>query len=169
MGSMSVNLCGIELENPVIPASGTFGYGYEFAELYDINELGTFSFKGTTRDPRFPALMVCNSLFGGGLTCKLFQNVRERLSLCYYVSSMVYGAKGIVMVSSGIDTSNYTLAKDEILRQLEACQAGDITPEELTAYLAAAGFTDIRQYGSLKLRKPAAGEERIFFTARKPR
>ena len=53
MGSMSVNLCGIELENPVIPASGTFGYGYEFAELYDINELGTFSFKGTTRDPRF--------------------------------------------------------------------------------------------------------------------
>ena len=50
---MNVNLCGIELENPVIPASGTFGYGYEFAELYDINELGTFSFKGTTREPRF--------------------------------------------------------------------------------------------------------------------
>ena len=53
MGSLSVNLCGIELDNPVIPASGTFGFGYEFAELYDINELGTFSFKGTTRDPRF--------------------------------------------------------------------------------------------------------------------
>ncbi len=53
MGSLNVNLCGIELSNPVIPASGTFGYGYEFAELYDINELGTFSFKGTTRDPRF--------------------------------------------------------------------------------------------------------------------
>ena len=51
MGSLSVNLCGIELSNPVIPASGTFGYGYEFAELYDINCLGTFSFKGTTRDP----------------------------------------------------------------------------------------------------------------------
>lgn len=50
---MNVNLCGIELENPVIPASGTFGYGYEFAEIYDINELGTFSFKGTTREPRF--------------------------------------------------------------------------------------------------------------------
>ena len=50
---MNVNLCGIELDNPVIPASGTFGYGYEFAELYDINELGTFSFKGTTRAPRF--------------------------------------------------------------------------------------------------------------------
>ena len=50
---MNVNLCGIELDNPVIPASGTFGYGYEFAELYDINVLGTFSFKGTTKDARF--------------------------------------------------------------------------------------------------------------------
>ena len=50
---MSVDLCGIELDNPVIPASGTFGFGYEFAELYDINMLGTFSFKGTTKDARF--------------------------------------------------------------------------------------------------------------------
>ena len=53
MGAMSVNLCGVHIDNPVIPASGTFGYGYEFAELYDINILGTFSFKGTTREPRF--------------------------------------------------------------------------------------------------------------------
>ena len=53
MGKINVNLCGIELDNPIIPASGTFGYGYEFAELYDINLLGTFSFKGTTKDPRF--------------------------------------------------------------------------------------------------------------------
>lgn len=53
MGKLNVQLCGIELDNPVIPASGTFGYGYEFAELYDINCLGTFSFKGTTREPRF--------------------------------------------------------------------------------------------------------------------
>ena len=60
-----VNLCGIELDNPVIPASGTFGYGCEFAELYDINELGTFSFKGTTREPRFgnptPRIAECTS------------------------------------------------------------------------------------------------------------
>ena len=48
-----VTLCGIEMDNPIIPASGTFGFGYEFAELYDINCLGTFSFKGTTKDPRF--------------------------------------------------------------------------------------------------------------------
>ena len=65
MGSLKVNLCGIELENPVIPASGTFGFGYEFAELYDINELGTFSFKGTTKDPRFgnptPRIAECYS------------------------------------------------------------------------------------------------------------
>ncbi|MBO5215566.1 MAG: dihydroorotate dehydrogenase [Clostridia bacterium] len=53
MERLKVNLCGIELDNPVIPASGTFGFGYEFAELYDINLLGTFSFKGTTRDARF--------------------------------------------------------------------------------------------------------------------
>ncbi len=53
MVNTQVNLCGILLDNPVIPASGTFGYGYEFAELYDINCLGTFSFKGTTKEPRF--------------------------------------------------------------------------------------------------------------------
>lgn len=53
MVNTSVNLCGVGLDNPVIPASGTFGYGREFAELYDINCLGTFSFKGTTRRPRF--------------------------------------------------------------------------------------------------------------------
>ena len=53
MGRLSVNLCGIELDNPIIPASGTFGYGYEFAELYDINMLGSFSCKGTTLHPRF--------------------------------------------------------------------------------------------------------------------
>ena len=52
MGRLSVDLCGIELDNPIIPASGTFGYGYEFAERYDINCLGTFSFKGTTREAR---------------------------------------------------------------------------------------------------------------------
>ena len=65
MGKMNVNLCGIELDNPIIPASGTFGFGYEFAELYDINMLGTFSFKGTTKDPRFgnptPRIAECTA------------------------------------------------------------------------------------------------------------
>ena len=65
MVNTKVTLCGIELDNPVIPASGTFGFGYEFAELYDINVLGTFSFKGTTRDPRFgnptPRIAECTA------------------------------------------------------------------------------------------------------------
>ncbi len=65
MVNTKVNLCGLELDNPVIPASGTFGFGYEFAELYDINCLGTFSFKGTTREARFgnptPRIAECAS------------------------------------------------------------------------------------------------------------
>lgn len=65
MVNTKVNLCGIELDNPIIPASGTFGFGYEFAELYDINCLGTFSFKGTTLEPRFgnptPRIAECTS------------------------------------------------------------------------------------------------------------
>ncbi len=65
MGKLTVNLCGIELDNPIIPASGTFGYGYEFNEFYDINILGTFSFKGTTKDARFgnptPRIAECPS------------------------------------------------------------------------------------------------------------
>lgn len=53
VSGMKVDLCGLTLDNPVIPASGTFGFGYEFADIYDINILGTFSFKGTTKEPRF--------------------------------------------------------------------------------------------------------------------
>jgi len=65
MVNTKVTLCGIELDNPIIPASGTFGFGYEFAELYDINILGSLSFKGTTLEPRFgnpcPRIAECNS------------------------------------------------------------------------------------------------------------
>jgi len=65
MGRLSVDLCGITLDNPIIPASGTFGYGYEYAELFDINQLGTFSFKGTTKEPRFgnptPRIAECTA------------------------------------------------------------------------------------------------------------
>ena len=65
MGDLKVSLCNIELDNPIIPASGTFGFGYEFAELYDINCLGTFSFKGTTKEPRFgnptPRIAECTA------------------------------------------------------------------------------------------------------------
>ncbi|MBP5308925.1 MAG: dihydroorotate dehydrogenase [Clostridia bacterium] len=65
MVNTKVTLCGVELDNPVIPASGTFGYGYEFAEFYDINKLGAFSFKGTTKEPRFgnptPRIAECTA------------------------------------------------------------------------------------------------------------
>ena len=65
MVSTKVNLLGIEIDNPIIPASGTYGFGYEFAELYDINILGTFSFKGTTKEARFgnptPRIAECNA------------------------------------------------------------------------------------------------------------
>ena len=66
MGRLSVRLCGVELSNPVIPASGTFGYGHEFAELFDLDRLGTFSFKGTTAKPRFgnPAPRVAEASAG---------------------------------------------------------------------------------------------------------
>ena len=75
MEKMSVDLLGIRLDNPIIPASGTFGYGYEFSEWYDINILGTFSFKGTTREPRFgnptPRIAECR---GGLLNAVGLQN-----------------------------------------------------------------------------------------------
>lgn len=65
MVTTKVNLLGIEIDNPIIPASGTYGFGYEFAELYDINILGTFSFKGTTKEPRFgnptPRIAECSA------------------------------------------------------------------------------------------------------------
>ena len=70
-----VNLCGVTLDNPVIPASGTFGFGYEFADIYDINSLGTFSFKGTTLSPRYgnatPRIAECE---GGMLNAVGLQN-----------------------------------------------------------------------------------------------
>ncbi len=65
MVNTKVNLLGIEIDNPIIPASGTYGFGYEFADLYDINILGTFSFKGTTKDARFgnptPRIAECTA------------------------------------------------------------------------------------------------------------
>lgn len=75
MGKLSVDLCGTVIDNPVIPASGTFGYGYEFAQIYDINILGTFSFKGTTKEPRFgnPTPRIAETP-AGMLNCVGLQN-----------------------------------------------------------------------------------------------
>ncbi|MBQ9973637.1 MAG: insulinase family protein [Oscillospiraceae bacterium] len=79
----------------------------------------------------YPALMVFNAVFGGTSMSKLFMNVREKLSLCYFASSMLEKHKGLMMVSSGIEFDKYDRARTEILAQLEACRRGDITQEEL--------------------------------------
>lgn len=87
----------------------------------------------TNRMPQFPAMQVMNTLFGSGMTSKLFLNLREKMSLCYSIGSSYYGSKGIVVVSAGIDFQQEALTRQEVLRQLDACRKGEITEEELTA------------------------------------
>ena len=87
----------------------------------------------TIRHPEFPTMQVLNTLFGAGMTSPLFMNVREKMSLCYSIGSGYYGTKGIITVAAGIDFDKESVVREEILRQLTACQEGDITPEELTA------------------------------------
>ena len=84
-------------------------------------------------DPDFAALRVFNALYGGTVTSRLFLNVREKLSLCYYASSACDTRKGLLLVSSGIDPENLTAARREILAQLDALRAGDFTDDELAA------------------------------------
>ena len=122
MGKMNVNLCGIELDNPVIPASGTFGFGYEFAELYDINVLGTFSFKGTTKDPRFgnptPRIAECTE---GMINAVGLQNpgvekvISEELPKLY----KVFNKKVMANVSGfSVDDYAYTVEKLDSVDQI---------------------------------------------------
>lgn len=87
----------------------------------------------TLRDEGFVAMQLFNTIFGGGMISKLFMKVREELSLCYDISSTYHGSKGIVTVSAGIDFSMDGPVRQEILRQLTACQEGDFTREELDA------------------------------------
>lgn len=85
----------------------------------------------TVTDPEFPALVLLNAVYGAGTTSKLFVNVREKLSVCYYASSSIEKYKGVMLISSGIAFENYQRAKDAILAELEACRAGDISSLEL--------------------------------------
>lgn len=85
----------------------------------------------TNRCPDFAAMQVLNTIFGSGMTSKLFMNVREKLSLCYSVGSGYYSTKGLILVSAGIDFDKEAQTRQEILRQLAACQAGDISRQEL--------------------------------------
>ena len=93
---------------------------------------------GITADsPQYPALMVMNAIYGGTAHSKLFMNVRERMSLCYYISSQLDKLKGIMVVSSGVECSDFDRAREEILAQLDAIRQGKITEEELNAAVRA--------------------------------
>ena len=115
-----VNLCGIELDNPVIPASGTFGYGSEFAELYDINCLGTFSFKGTTREARFgnptPRIAECA---GGMLNAVGLQNPGVDHVIAHELPEMKeFFHKPVMANVSGFSIDEYV----EVCQKLDACE-----------------------------------------------
>ena len=119
MGRLSVDLCGIELENPIIPASGTFGFGYEYAELYDINCLGTFSFKGTTKDPRFGnptpriAECTCGMINAVGLQNpgveKVICEELPKLKKCFF--------KPVMANVSGFSVEDYAYTCEKLDRQ----------------------------------------------------
>ena len=87
----------------------------------------------TNRDDDFVSMQVMNTIFGAGMTSKLFMNLREKRSLCYAIGSGYYGSKGILTVSAGIDFEKEELTRQEVARQLDALRAGDITDAELTA------------------------------------
>ena len=119
MGKLSVNLCGIALDNPVIPASGTFGYGYEYAALYDINILGTFSFKGTTLEPRFgnptPRIAECP---GGMINAVGLQNPGVEKVIAEELPKLRQCFSKKVMANvSGFCVEDYA----EVVRRLDAC------------------------------------------------
>lgn len=82
-------------------------------------------------DPEYPALIFLTTIFGSGISSKLFRNVREKLSLCYYATASLDRNKGIMLISSGIEPADYETAKRAILAELEACKNGDITDDEL--------------------------------------
>lgn len=119
MVNTKVNLLGIELDNPVIPASGTFGYGHEFAEIYDINCLGTFSFKGTTREARFgnaaPRIAECE---GGMLNAVGLQNPGVDHVIAHELPEMKqFFHKPVMANVSGFSLDEYV----EVCAKLDKC------------------------------------------------
>lgn len=85
----------------------------------------------TVSDPRYPAMLLLNAVYGAGMTSKLFFKIREEQSLCYYAHSTIDKYKGIMLINSGIDCNQYDIALEGILRQLDKCKQGEITDEEL--------------------------------------
>ena len=129
---------GLDRNPAVLPKQTTFRFSGENRQTEQLEvsqgklSMG-FSTPITIRDPRFAAMQLCNMIFGGGMTSKLFMQVREQMSLCYDISSGYHGAKGILTVSAGIDPEKEELVCQEILAQLDACARGNITEQELTA------------------------------------
>jgi len=121
-----------------LPAQTPFHFveGEELQEQMEITQAKLcmgFVTEITNTSPEFAAMQVCNMMFGGDMTSKLFMNVREKLSLCYSIGSGYYGSKGLLTVSAGIDTDKENQTRQEILAQLTACQNGDFTDGELAA------------------------------------
>ncbi len=119
MGNLSVCLCGIPLDNPVIPASGTFGYGYEYAELYDINCLGTFSFKGTTREARFgnptPRIAECTA---GMINAVGLQNPGVEAVIAEELPKLKpYFRKPVIANVSGFSVEDYAYTCERLDKQ----------------------------------------------------
>lgn len=112
------------------------GPGSDLTETLDVAQgklcMG-FTTPVTNRCAELPAMQMLNVIFGGGMTSKLFQNVREKMSLCYSIDASYYGAKGILLVNAGIDFDKEAVTRQEILRQLDACRKGDISEAEMTA------------------------------------
>ena len=108
--------------------------GNEVTDRMDVNQgkltIG-YRLGKSMLSPNYAALSVFNAVFGGAVTSKLFMNVREKLSLCYYASSIIEKHKGIMIVYSGVDFGNFAKALDEITRQLDAVKSGEITDWEL--------------------------------------
>lgn len=122
---------------PLPPHTGFHpSQGQDVCEVMDITQGKLCMGFVSTIDNRsydLPALVLLNLIFGGGMTSKLFMNVREKLSLCYSVGSSLRGAKGMIFVYAGIDCDKEAVTRQEILHQLDLCRQGEITPEELEA------------------------------------
>lgn len=125
--------------NPMtLPAQTPFqdGGGGNYTETMEVTQ-GKLSMGFVTPithgEERFASMQVLNTIFGAGMTSKLFTQIREKRSLCYSIGSGYYGSKGILTVSAGLDFAMEEQVRQEILNQLEACRRGEITPEELTA------------------------------------
>lgn len=112
------------------------GQGGEYEQTMEISQgklcMG-FCTPVTTRHSDFAAMQVLNMIFGGGMTSKLFVNVRERMSLCYAIGSGYHGSKGILTVSAGIDSGMSETVRREVMAQLQACCLGQISEAELIA------------------------------------